>query len=75
MGYYNSFVVRIWSDEQGLSRGSIEHVSTRDNLVFSDPTAVVEFIRLHLSPPPFYFPDGDHDFRGEDTPFDDGLLE
>lgn len=57
MGYYNSFVVRVWSDEQGQLRGRIEHVLTHDTFGFSDPTAVVDFIRTHLGPPPFYIPD------------------
>ncbi len=54
MGYYNSFVVRIWLDEQGLSRGRIEHVRTHDSLVFADLAALVDFIQGHLMPPPSY---------------------
>ena len=56
MGYYNSFVVRIWLDEEDLSRGRIEHVQTHDSLVFADLTSVAEFIRAHLVPPPSYLP-------------------
>jgi hypothetical protein len=56
VGYYNSFVVRIWSDEQGPARGSIEHVWSHESLVFADPAAVVDFIRVHLTPPPSAIP-------------------
>ena len=68
MGYYNTFVVRIWSDEQGLSRGNIEHVLSHDNLVFGDPMAVVEFIRIHLGPPPSFIPSSDEEGKEEEMP-------
>jgi hypothetical protein len=67
VGYYNSFVVRIWSDEQGVSRGNIEHVLTHDNLVFLDPAAVVEFIRVHLEPPSSYDQLADEDGETQDS--------
>lgn len=51
MGYYNSFIVRIWSDERGRLRGRIEHVASQQHLVFSDPEKVIEFIRSHLVAP------------------------
>ena len=51
MGYYNSFVVRIWTNEQGRSRGHIEHVGSRDSLVFLAPEAIIDFIYAHLAPP------------------------
>jgi len=57
VGYYNSFIIRIWSDEQGRLRGRIEHVASQDYLVFSDPRKVVKFIRSHLGVPPYYLPD------------------
>ena len=67
VGYYNSFVVRIWSDEQGLSRGSIQHVRTHDSLVFGDVAAVVEFIRVHLAPPPSHITPPIQDGKAEAT--------
>jgi len=73
VGYYNSFVVRIWSDEQSPSRGSIEHIGTHDSMVFDDPSSVVNFIRLHLDPPPALFSGGDVELSGDDTTHDDGL--
>ncbi len=76
MGYYNSFVVRIWLDEQDLSRGRIEHVQTHDSLVFGDLTSVAEFIRAHLVPPPSYFPAPDTDNASQDvTPDDSASLQ
>lgn len=63
MGYYNSFIIRIWSDEQGRLRGRIEHVASQDYLIFSDPRKIVKFIRSHLGVPPYYLPD-----TSEETP-------
>ncbi len=57
MGYYNSFIIRIWSDEQGRLRGRIEHVASQDYLIFSDLQKIVKFVRNHLSVPPYYLPD------------------
>jgi hypothetical protein len=74
VGYYNSFVVRIWSDEQGQLRGSIEHVLTHEGLVFGDPAAIVEFIRTHLAPPPFYIPDPVEERLDEKQAPEDGAL-
>lgn len=51
MGYYNSFIIRIWSDGRGRLRGKIEHVASHESLVFLEPEKVVGFIRSHLSPP------------------------
>lgn len=52
MGHYNSFVVRIWSEQEGRMRGSIEHVLSRESLAFIDPQAILAFIRAHLDTPP-----------------------
>lgn len=51
MGYYNSFVIRIWSDGRGRLRGKIEHVASHESLVFVEPERIVGFIHSHLSPP------------------------
>jgi hypothetical protein len=75
-GYYNSFVVRVWSDGQGQLRGHIEHVLTQDSSTFSDPAAVVEFIRTHLAPPPSYIPDPAKERLDEnETPEKGGSLD
>jgi hypothetical protein len=51
MGYYNSFIVRVWADGQGRLHGNIEHVASKDNLAFIDLQAVVAFMRGRLAPP------------------------
>ena len=51
MGYYNSFVLRVWSDGRGALRGRIEHVGSRDSLVFADLGRIVGFLRAHLGAP------------------------
>ncbi|MBI4790235.1 MAG: hypothetical protein HY782_24640 [Chloroflexi bacterium] len=68
VGYYNSFVVRIWSDEQGLARGSIQHVRSHDSLVFGDLATILEFIRVHLAPPPSYIIPPKADGNPEEKP-------
>ncbi len=51
VGHYNSFIVRLWSDDRGRLHGTIEHVATRQSLVFLDLDAIPGFIRLRLSEP------------------------
>ncbi|MDY6918287.1 MAG: hypothetical protein SVP26_10160 [Chloroflexota bacterium] len=52
MGYYNSFVVKIWSEEPGgRVRGHIQHVSSQESCNFLDLDKIVEFITAHLGPP------------------------
>ena len=51
-GYYNTFVVKIWSDEDAKTiRGYIQHVSTREHAYFLSLENMTEFIANHLSPP------------------------
>ncbi len=50
VGHYNSFIVRLWSDDHGRLHGTIEHVATRQSLVFLDLDAIPGFIRSRLSP-------------------------
>lgn len=53
MGYYSSFVVKIWVDEnEGVSRGYIQHVSTQEDVYFLTLDKMVTFIVNHLGPPP-----------------------
>ena len=50
MGYYNSFVVKIWTEDgQNLTRGSIQHVGTQESIYFADWEKVLDFISKHLS--------------------------
>jgi hypothetical protein len=53
VGYYNTFVVRIWCDDEGeLTRGYIQHVSTDEHTYFLNVEDVNAFILDHLGPPP-----------------------
>lgn len=52
MGYYNSFVVKIWSEESGGAvRGHIQHVSSREDSHFLNLDKMLDFIIAHLEPP------------------------
>jgi hypothetical protein len=52
MGHYNSFVVRIWSEEaEGTTRGHIQHVGTQEEMYFHSLDKMVSFMVSHLSPP------------------------
>lgn len=51
MGFYNSFVVKIWSSEVGkLERGHIQHVGTQEQRYFLDTRDLVDFVLSHLAP-------------------------
>ena len=53
MGYYSSFVVKIWVDEnEGVSRGYVQHVGTQEAMYFLTLDKMVTFIMNHLDPPP-----------------------
>jgi hypothetical protein len=50
MGYYNSFVVRIWTeDRQNLARGYVQHVGTQESIYFADWEKMASFIHNHLN--------------------------
>jgi len=52
VGYYNTFVVRIWcNDSNELSRGYVQHVTTRQQRYFMDIDDLTDFILSHLVPP------------------------
>jgi len=67
MGYYNSFILRVWSDDHGAVRGTIEHVGSRDSMAFADPQRVVAFLLAHLGAP------NDHVVLPFERPGDDQL--
>jgi hypothetical protein len=53
MGYYSSFVVKVWVDnDQNMSRGYIQHVGTQETMHFLGFDKMLEFIDGHLNPPP-----------------------
>lgn len=54
MGYYNSFIIRIWSEDSGKLHGTIVHVSSRESLASSDLGEMWQFLLEHLNPSPFY---------------------
>ena len=57
MGYYNSFIVRVWTDDiDGPSYGLIQHVSTQEKAYFADQYEMDEFISSHLEPPALSIP-------------------
>jgi hypothetical protein len=50
MGYYNSFVVKIWTEDgQNLARGYIQHVGTQESTYFADWKKMANFMLSHLS--------------------------
>ena len=50
MGYYNSFVVKIWTEDgQDLTRGYIQHVGTQESIYFADWEKMADFMLSHLS--------------------------
>ena len=60
MGYYTTFVVRIWCKDTGeLNKGYVQHVSTQEQRYFLDIDDLMGFIRSHLSPPTDDFGIGD----------------
>ncbi len=52
MGYYTTFVVRIWCQGTGeLNKGYVQHVGTQEQRYFSGIDDLMGFIQSHLSPP------------------------
>ena len=52
MGYYITFVVRIWCKDMGeLDKGYVQHVGTQEQRYFLNMDDLTDFIRSHLSPP------------------------
>jgi hypothetical protein len=50
MGYYNSFVVKIWTEDgQDLARGYVQHVGTQESIYFADWEKMTSFIHDHLN--------------------------
>ena len=52
MGYYNTFVVRIWCDDsRELNKGYVQHIYSQEQKYFLDMDDLKDFILAHLSPP------------------------
>ncbi len=53
MGYYNSFVVKIWSNESKRAvRGHVQHVNSQEQVYFDSLKKATDFITSHLGQPP-----------------------
>ncbi len=53
MGQYQTFVVRLWTDETDeLVRGHIQHIASQHATYFQCEPKMLEFIHEHLGPGP-----------------------
>ena len=60
MGYYTTFVVKIWCDDsRKLNRGYVQHVSSQEQRHFLDMDDLTDFILGHLVPPAYNSEIGD----------------
>ena len=49
MGYYNTFVVKIWCSDYGeMVRGHVQHVSSQEHAYFSSLENMTGFVVSHL---------------------------
>jgi hypothetical protein len=49
MGHYNSFLLRVWTEESSSEvRGSVQHVGTQESIYFTSWDKMVDFILNHL---------------------------
>ena len=50
MGHYNSFLVRVWTEDgENVVRGYIQHVGSREDTHFRDWEKMVGFMLDHLN--------------------------
>ncbi|OGO14511.1 MAG: hypothetical protein A2Z02_03960 [Chloroflexi bacterium RBG_16_48_7] len=49
MGHYNSFLIRVWTEDGKEVRGSIQHVGTQETVHFNRWDRMVGFISDHLN--------------------------
>ena len=53
VGYYNTFVVKIWCDDHGeMVRGHVQHVSSQEHTYFSSLENMTGFVVSHLGSAP-----------------------
>lgn len=53
MGFYSSFVVRIWVDDDlKMQRGHVQHVGTQESISFLTLDKMHAFMMNHLNSPP-----------------------
>ncbi len=48
MGHYNSFIIRLWTDDNGRLHGTVQHVATGTSQAFLDLAAITPFIQARL---------------------------
>ena len=66
MGFYSSFVVRIWVDKDGrFSKGHVQHVASKEERHFLDWANMLAFVADHIDSHSSGRPKS-HDIRGED---------
>ena len=52
VGYYNTFVVKIWCNDHGqMARGHVQHVSSKDYIYFLGLNDMNDFIISHVKLP------------------------
>lgn len=62
MGYYNSFHINIWINEnQKIVRGRVIHLGTQDMVYFLGFDKMEAFIMNHLAAPPNHQPEHEED--------------
>jgi hypothetical protein len=50
VGHYNSFLLRVWTDEHDDEvRGSVQHVGTQESIYFTSWDKMVDFVNNHLN--------------------------
>ena len=50
MGYYNSFLIKVWTDDShNLLRGYIQHATTEEIAYFLNWEKMLDFIISHLN--------------------------
>lgn len=48
MGHYSSFFIRVWQNDDGKLRGTIEHVASHQKLTFINLSSMMRFLQVHL---------------------------
>ena len=49
MGHYNSFLIRLWTEEGKEIRGTVQHVGTQESAHFSQWESMLDFMSEHLN--------------------------
>ena len=50
MGNYNSFLVRVWTEDgENLLRGYVQHVGTEEDMYFLKCEKMVDFVLTHIN--------------------------